>query len=124
MNSNLTSQLVLEYRGSMFARIWQWLWKLFPKFSLKHSPFFFFKDGAVLWNQGFGSIALLKGNRSVTIQWTFEQSRPRVRTIHLSEVRRWDVPHEDEPLGSRDLTELQERLIERFQTRGEQVLFR
>jgi hypothetical protein len=124
MNPNLTSELVLEYRGSPFAKIWRTLWRLFPKFSNKHSPFFFFADGAVLWNQGFGSIAFLKGNRSVMIRWTFDELRRGIRTIHLSAVRHWDSPHENETLDERSLSELRERLSKRFQMRGEGIIFR
>ena len=66
------SELVTEYRRSSFALIWQKLWKVFPKLSMRHSPFFIFDDGTVLWNQGFGKIAYLNGDRSLTIQWSLE----------------------------------------------------
>jgi len=124
MDSDLTSDLVLEYRGSPFAKIWRTLWKLFPNFSRQHSPFFIFKDGAVLWNQGLGSIAFLKGNRSVSIKWSFEQSQPGVREIHLSALHQWDSPYNSEKLTDHELNELRERLNERFEKRGEKVIFR
>jgi hypothetical protein len=120
----LSSDLVVEYRQSTFAAIWQKLWKIFPNFANKHSPFFPFEDGAVLWNQGFGNIAYLQGERSVIIEWSFEAGRPANRIIHLSSVNHWDPPHDDEQLNESEIRTLHERLKKRFHTRGETVVFR
>src|SRR5438105_1484870 len=122
-NLSRTSALVAEYRRSPFAMVWQKLWKKFPSFSVKHSPFFIFEDGAVLWNQGFGNIAYLKGNRSVTIQWALEGGQQGARIIHLSAVRQWDSPHENEKLDQAAVEELRNRLTKRFRARGENVVF-
>ena len=124
MNPSPTSKLVAEYRGSPFAAIWRKLWNVFPSFALKHSPFFLFEDGAVLWNQGFGSIAFLKENRSLTIQWSLGETQPGVRIVHLGAVQHWDPPHEREHLTESELIELRQRLRKRFETRGENVVFR
>jgi len=124
MSPSPTSDLVAEYRRSLFSVIWQMLWKVCPGFSVKHSPFFVFEDGTVLWNQGFGKIAYLKGNRSLTIQWSFEGVRPAARILDLSSVRQWDPPHENEHLSQTEVVELRERLINRFLVRGENIAFR
>jgi hypothetical protein len=124
MESGKVSSLVMEYRTSRFAKVWHTLWKVFPKFSCRHSPFFFFDDGAVLWNQGYGSIAFLDGDRSLTIPWTYAGTVRKVRLIQLSEVSHWDSPHDNEGLDNNDVRQLRTRLIERFQMRGEKVDFR
>ena len=123
-HSSQISELVTEYRRSFFALIWQKLWKVFPKFSMSHSPFFLFDDGTVLWNQGFGKIAYLNGDRSLTIQWSLEGGRRAVRTIHLSPIRQWDPPHENEQLDQAAIIDLRERLTTRFLKRGENIIFR
>ena len=122
-NPSHMSELVTEYRRSSFALIWQKLWKVFPQFSMRHSPFFLFDDGTVLWNQGFGKIAYLNGDRSVTIQWSLEEERRAGRTIHLSPIRHWDPPHENEQLDQAAMIDLRERLMTRFRERGENIIF-
>jgi hypothetical protein len=124
MSRSPTSALVAEYRRSPFSVIWQKLWKVCPGFSAKHSPFFLFEDGSVLWNQGFGKIAYLKGDRSLTIQWSFEGVWPAARVLYLSSVRQWDPPHENDRLSQTDVVKLRERLINRFLARGENIAFR
>src|SRR5688572_24134211 len=96
MNSLAESQLFYEYRENPFGKIWKAIWKIMPSFAARHSPFFFFNDGGVLWNQGFGQVAFLKDGRSLIIRWSFGASRQRV--IYLSKIHRWDPPHEQEPL--------------------------
>ena len=121
--SNLSkSELVTEYQRSPFAAIWRRIWRLLPNFSARHSPFFFFDDGTVLWNQGFGHIAFLQGNRSLTLKWTLENRI--VRVIHLSMVHQWDPPHDRDLLSDAQLARLRERLTERFRARGEDTIFR
>ena len=122
--SVLPSSLVVEYFRSPFAKFWRQLWKLFPNFSSKHSPFFFFEDGAVLWNQGLGQIAFLKGNRSVTIGWDFGDRRTVDRIVHLTAVRQWDPPHDRQQLTESERVELGARLRERFAARNENIVIR
>jgi hypothetical protein len=119
-----TSNLVLEYRRSPFARLWRHLWTLFPHFSAKHSPFFFFPDGALLWNQGLGRIAFLKGDRSITIGWDFGNGLPANRIIYLTAVHHWDPPHDNQQLTDSERTELSDRLRERFAARNENIVLR
>jgi hypothetical protein len=116
-----TSKLVAEYRRSVFAQIWRRIWKWFPSFSSRHSPFFLFADGSVLWNQGFGQIAFLKGDRSVRIGWNFAD-RPINRIIYLTAVRHWDPPHHTQQLTDSERLELKDRLRERFEARNEQIV--
>jgi len=118
-----TNKLVSEYRTSMFARIWRHLWKLCPGFSARHSPFFLFADGALLWNQGLGRIAFLKGDRSVTIGWGFGDRRPFDRIIYLNAVRKWDPPHDNQQLSDFERQELAARLRNRFEARNENIIF-
>jgi hypothetical protein len=122
VNILFKSKLVTEFERSPFASIWRRIWTLFPAFSAKHSPFFFFDDGTVLWNQGFGCIAFLQGVRSLSISWSLE---PRsMRVIYLSKVHHWDSPYEDDSLSDAQFVLLRERLIERFRATGETVSFR
>jgi hypothetical protein len=124
-NGNLsrTSLLVAEYRRSPFAAIWQKLWRIFPRFSIRYSPFFLFEDGAVLWNQGFGNIAYLKGSRSLTIAWSLASSQRGARIIYLSAAKQWDPPHEEDELSQSEIDDLRKRLTMRFRTRGEDIVF-
>lgn len=122
-NQNRTSPLVAEYQRSAFAAIWQKLWRLFPRFSIKHSPFFLFEDGAVLWNQGFGNIAYLRGSRSLTIHWSLPSAQRGARIIHLSSAKQWDPPHEEDALSQAEIDDLRDRLTLRFRTRGENIVF-
>jgi hypothetical protein len=119
-----TNSLVMEYRRSIFAAIWRHLWKLFPGFSARHSPFFLFTDGALLWNQGLGQIAFLKGDRSVTIGWSLGDGRPFDRIIDLNRVQKWDPPHDNQQLSEFERQDLATRLKDRFEARNENVLFR
>ena len=123
MSQNTASNLVVEYRRSKFATIWQKLWKVLPRFSAKHSPFFLFEDGAVLWNQGFGRIAYLRGDRSLTIGWSLDAQGSRQRIVHLSSLRHWDSPHDNEQLSQAELADVRARLTHRFQIRGENIVF-
>lgn len=124
MNSNETSALVSEYRRSPFAKIWHKVWRVFPSFSRKHSPFFLFEDGTVLWNQGFGNIAYLKGDRSLTISWSLQSDTPASRVIHIDNVLWWHPPHEKEQLTEKEIIDLREKLMDRFRIRGETVIYR
>ena len=117
------SELVTEYLLSSSALVWQKLWKVFPKFSMRHSPFFLFDDGTVLWNQGFGKIAYLNGDRSLMIKWSLEGGQYAVRTIHSSSIKHWDPPHENEQLDQAAIIALRERLMIRFRNRGENIIF-
>jgi hypothetical protein len=119
-----TNKLVSEYRKSIFATIWRHLWKLFPGFAARHSPFFLFMDGALLWNQGLGRIAFLKGDRSVTIGWSFGDRKPFDRIIYLNAVHKWDPPYDNQQLSDFDREELTARLRDRFKARNENILFR
>jgi len=118
-----TNKLVSEYRNSIFATIWRHLWKLFPSFAARHSPFFLFTDGALLWNQGLGRISFLKGDRSVTIGWSFGDRKPFDRIIYLNAVQKWDPPHENQHLSDFDREELIARLRDRFEARNENIVF-
>jgi hypothetical protein len=118
-----TSKLVAEYRSSVFARIWRRLWRWFPSFSSRHSPFFIFEDGTVLWNQGLGQLAFLKGDRSVTIGWDFAE-RPIGRIVHVTTVRHWDPPHDTEQLTDSERLQLTDRLRARFEARNERIVIR
>jgi hypothetical protein len=118
-----TSKLVAEYRTSVFARIWRLLWRWFPSFSAKHSPFFIFDDGAVLWNQGLGQLAFLKGDRSVTIGWDFAE-RSIGRILHVTAVRHWDPPHDAEQITDSERLQLIDRLRARFEARNERIVIR
>jgi hypothetical protein len=122
VNNHLKSTLVREFERSPFAAIWRRIWTLFPAFSARHSPFFFFDDGTVLWNQGFGYIAFLQGVRSLSISWSLEARG--VRVIYVSKVHHWDPPHEDDSLSDAQFVLLRERLTERFRATGETVSFR
>lgn len=122
MNCPAESQLVREYKQSRFAATWRRIWKLLPAFSAKHSPFFIFDDGVVLWNQGFGRIAFLQGGRSLTVNWSLE--RNTIKVIHLSSVHRWDAPHDYDPVSDTQLEDLKKRFTERFRARGEEAVFR
>jgi hypothetical protein len=121
--SNSISKLVAEYRRSVFARIWRRLWRWFPSFSAKHSPFFIFDDGAVLWNQGLGQLAFLKGDRSVTIGWDFAE-RSIGRIVHVTAVRHWDPPHDAEQITDSERLQLIDRLRARFEARNEGIVIR
>jgi hypothetical protein len=118
-----TNKLVSEYRSSMFAMIWRYLWKLFPRFSARHSPFFLFPDGALLWNQGLGQIAFLKGDRSITIGWGFGDRRPFDRIVYLNAIHKWDPPHDNLKLSDFERQELVARLKNRFEARNERIIF-
>jgi hypothetical protein len=122
MSIKSKSELVAEYQHSPFALIWRWIWTLFPGLLCQTFAFFFFDDGTVLWNQGFGYIAFLQGNRSLTIRWSLEN--PATRVIHLSIVHHWDPPHQSGPLSDEQFARLKERLTERFRVRGENTIFR
>lgn len=63
-------------------------------------------------------------NRSLTIQWSLESAQRGARIIHLSSVRQWDPPHENDKLGQAEIEDLRERLTNRFRTRGENIVFR
>ena len=93
-----------------------------PELLSETFAFFFFDDGTVLWNQGFGHIAFLQGNRSLTLKCTLENRI--VRVIHLSMVHQWDPPHDRDLLSDAQLARLRERLTERFRARGEDTIFR
>jgi hypothetical protein len=118
-----TSKLVAEYRSSVFARIWRCLWRWFPNYSSRHSPFFVFEDGSVLWNQGLGQLAFLKGDRSVTIGWDFAE-RSIGRIVHVMEVRHWDPPHDAEQITDSERVQLTDRLRARFEARNERIVIR
>jgi Immunity protein 74 len=122
MEMSPTNRLVSKYRKSIFATIWRQLWKLFPGFSSRHSPFFLFTDGTLLWNQGLGKIAFLKGDRSVTIGWSFGDRKPFDRIVYLSSVQKWDPPHDNQQLSDFERDEVATRLRNRFETRNENIL--
>src|SRR5262245_41652226 len=118
-----TNRLVLEYRNSLFATIWRYLCKLFLSFAGRDSPFVLFMEGTLLWNQGLGRIAFLKGDRSVTIGWSFGDRKPFDRIIYLNAVQNWDPPHDNQQLSDSDRDELAARLRDRFAARNENIVF-
>lgn len=117
------SPLVKKYNESGIARAWKKLWRMFPGFSSKHSPFFPFPDGLILWDQGFGKMAFLKGNRSVTVSWKLGDRRPYNLIVCLSDVNHWDPPHESEVVSNAELEDLRHRMQKCFDARSETVAF-
>jgi hypothetical protein len=124
VTDRLVSPIVQEYRRSNFMKLWRKLWKWFPGFSAKHSAVFLFSDGCVLWNQGFGKIAFLKGDRSVTVRWGLGDRKVANIIIYLSDAQRWDPPHEDEQLSVTERENLGERFRQCYQSRNETVVLR
>ena len=85
---------------------------------------FLFPDGCVLWNQGFGKVAFLKGDRSVTVPWGLGDRRPFNIVVYLSDAQQWDPPHDSERLSDAERNELGDRFRDCYKARNETVMFR
>lgn len=83
-----------------------------------------FPDGTIMWSQGFGKIAYLKEDRSVTIYWGFAEGWPPQRIVHLSKATHWDPPHDSEVLTNVEIEELRVRLMAYHEAKNHRVFIR
>jgi hypothetical protein len=60
----------------------------------------------------------------LTISWSLHSDTPALRVIHIDNVLWWHPPHEKEQLTEKEIIDLREKLIDRFRTRGETVIYR
>jgi hypothetical protein len=116
------SPLVAAYEKSSIAATWRLIWRAFPTFAARWSPFFLCSNGAVLWSQGFGQVAYLLGERSVVVGWGIGTTRME-RRILLSRARSWDPPFQEQQITEGERAELRVHLAKKYESKGETVVF-
>jgi hypothetical protein len=112
-----------DFRASTSARVWHQLWRWFPNFSAKHSPYYFFADGCVICNRGFGQLSFVKCDKSISIGWGLDGQHPVGRVIYLSQIANWDPPHQSIALSEAERDDLRDRLQALCMGRRERVTF-
>ncbi len=116
------NNLIEDYRKSRIAAIWRVLWRAFPNFSARHSPIYFGEDGAILWNQGFGRVAYLRGDKVLIVGWGLG-AEPNERRVFVTQATRWEPPHAHIPVSAGESEALAALVNQKYTRKGEKVVF-
>lgn len=110
-----------RFRLSRIAKAWAIIWKIFPAFSSRWSPFYFAHEGVALWNQGFGRVAYIRDDQVLMIGWGLGND-PNERRVFVSQIKTWEPPHSEEPLSEAERQLVSKLLIEKYSSKGEEVV--
>jgi hypothetical protein len=116
-----TESIASQFRSSRVAKAWAIIWKIFPTFSSRWSPFYFAHDGAALWNQGFGRVAYIRDNHVLMIGWGLGNG-PSERRVFVSQIKTWEPPHSEEQLSDAEIQLVSKLLVEKYSGKGEKVV--
>ena len=70
----------------------------------------FFNREAILYAQ--------KDGHKMEVVWYFQSGRIKGRSLHISDINKWDTPHEMEQLSHEKIIEIQQKIVMYCQKRN------